>query len=355
MGEKDPERAQGIFTISIIFITAITVVISILSFIFMEPLARIFGANKETLVYTMDYMRILFIFSLIIAWENCMSIFVRNDGDPQLAMIGLIVSALLNIVLDYWMIFMLDMEVTGAALATALATAAGLAVYLLHFFKKGSGLKFIKHKWRWREVKQISMTGLPSFLSEAGTGIFVMGYNIAIACYAGTEGLAAFSVINYLHTFMFLAFIGIGQSIQPMISYYYGAKSQEKIMHTVKVAEWTGLALGGDISCHWLPLFRFSCFHLRHYFSSAHRHDNQRHQIVFPWVSIHGNKFYLHDLLPVNWLCGAISRHYCFSRLYSVDCLLAAAATMAWHNRGLAIPAGGGRLGCPDIDCCGQI
>ncbi|MFD2210473.1 MATE family efflux transporter [Virgibacillus halophilus] len=245
MGEKDPERAQGIFTISIIFITAITVVISILSFIFMEPLARIFGANKETLVYTMDYMRILFIFSLIIAWENCMSIFVRNDGDPQLAMIGLIVSALLNIVLDYWMIFMLDMEVTGAALATALATAAGLAVYLLHFFKKGSGLKFIKHKWRWREVKQISMTGLPSFLSEAGTGIFVMGYNIAIACYAGTEGLAAFSVINYLHTFMFLAFIGIGQSIQPMISYYYGAKSQEKIMHTVKVAEWTGLALGG--------------------------------------------------------------------------------------------------------------
>lgn len=244
MGEKDPERAQRIFTISIIFITVITILISAISYIFMEPLARIFGANEETLAYTMDYMRILFIFSLIIAWENCMSIFVRNDGDPQLAMIGLIVSALLNIVLDYWMIFILDMEVSGAALATVLATAAGLAVYLLHFFKKGSGLQFIKHKWHWRDVKQISMVGLPSFLSEAGTGIFVMGYNIAIAYYAGTNGLAAFSVINYLHTFMFLAFIGIGQSIQPMISYYYGARSQEKIMQTVKVAEWASLALG---------------------------------------------------------------------------------------------------------------
>ncbi|GGB43216.1 MATE family efflux transporter [Virgibacillus dakarensis] len=244
MGEGNQKQAQGLFTISFIFLTLVTVIIALISYVNMDALANLFGANEETLPYTVDYMRILLIFSVILAWENFFSIFVRNDGDPQLAMIGLVVSALLNIVLDYWMIFILNWEVTGAALATVIATFAGLVVYLFHFFKKDSGLKFIRTKWNMQHIKQISAIGMPSFLSEAGTGVFVMGYNIAIAYYAGTTGLAAFSVINYLHTFMFLAFIGIGQSIQPMISFYYGAKQFNSIKETVKVAEITGLALG---------------------------------------------------------------------------------------------------------------
>ncbi|ASK63897.1 MATE family efflux transporter [Virgibacillus phasianinus] len=244
MGEGNTQKAQRIFTISIVFITIIIILISTISYLFMEPLALFFGANEETLPYTMDYMRILLMFGLVVALENCMSVFVRNDGDPQLAMVGLIVTALLNIALNYWMVFILDWEVTGSALATVIATLAGLLVYLTHFLKKDCGLKFIKEKWSWRDIKQISLIGLPSFLSEAGTGLFVMGYNIAIAYYAGTNGLAAFSVINYLHTFMFLAFIGIGQSIQPMISFYYGSKDGDKIKETVKVAEWSGLILG---------------------------------------------------------------------------------------------------------------
>lgn len=244
MGEGNTQKAQRIFTTAIAFITVITILISLISYLYMEPLAYLFGANEETLTYTMDYMRILFIFGLVIAWENCMSVFVRNDGDPKLAMIGLVISAVLNIALNYWMVFILKWEVTGAALATVTATIVGLLVYLTHFLKKDSGLKFIKEKWYWCDIRQISMIGLPSFLSEAGTGLFVVGYNITIAYYAGTDGVTAFSVVNYLHTFMFLAFIGIGQSIQPMISFYYGAKADDKIKQTVKVAEWNGLLLG---------------------------------------------------------------------------------------------------------------
>src|SRR5690625_7593204 len=66
-----------------------------------EPLAYLFGANKETLPYVVDYMSILLIFSLIIALEVGISIFVRNDGAPQIAMAGLVVTAILNIGLNY--------------------------------------------------------------------------------------------------------------------------------------------------------------------------------------------------------------------------------------------------------------
>lgn len=244
MGENNSKQAQIIFTTSMALITIITIVVSFISFINIETLAKLFGANKETLPYVIDYMSVLLIFSLVIAIEVCLSIFVRNDGAPQLAMAGLVVTAILNIVLNYWMIFILKLGVTGAALATIIATVAGLAIYLLHFFKKGSGLKFVSIRWNKKDVQSISMIGFPSFLSEAGIGVFVMGYNIAMTYHVGTHGLAAFSVINYLHTFMFLAFIGIGSTIQPMISYYYGAKRFDAIKQTVKIAEITSVLLG---------------------------------------------------------------------------------------------------------------
>lgn len=244
IGEGNAKQAQKVFSISIFLVIVITIIISSISYFNMETLANLFGANEETLPYAIEYMKILFIFSLILALETCLSIFVRNDGGPQLAMIGLIVSAVLNVVIDYWMIFVLELGVTGAALATVIATLIGLLVLVIHFFKRDAGLKFVRFKWTKSDIKQIGSIGFPSFLSEAGMGVFVIGYNIAIAHYAGTNGLAAFSVINYLHTFMFLAFIGIGSTIQPMISYYYGAKSYEMIKETVKIAEKTALILG---------------------------------------------------------------------------------------------------------------
>lgn len=244
MGRGEHVKAQKTFTLSMVFITVITVIIAGVSYLNLESLARIFGANAETLPYTMDYMRVLFIFALIMSLETCLSIFIRNDGAPQLAMAGLVISAILNIGLNYWMIFILELEVKGAAYATIMATAAGLLTYTLHFFKKDSNLKFVRLAWRWAEIKSISIIGFPSFLSEAGMGIFVMGYNLAMTYHIGTDGLAAFSVINYLHVFMFLAFIGMASTIQPMISYYYGAKQADSIKQTVKIAEGTGLVLG---------------------------------------------------------------------------------------------------------------
>ena len=244
MGEGHTKRAQTLFSTSMAFVTVITIVVGLIVYLNIETVARLFGANDDTLPYVIDYMTILLFFSLVLALEATLSIFVRNDGDPQLAMLGLVVAAVLNIGLNYWMIFILELGVTGAALATVIATAVGLFIYMFHFLKKGSGLKFVKISWNKRDITSISVIGFPSFLSEAGMGVFVMGYNIAMAYHVGTNGLAAFSVINYLHVFMFLAFIGIGSTIQPMISFYYGAKKFEMISKTVKIAELTGLALG---------------------------------------------------------------------------------------------------------------
>src|SRR5699024_12857803 len=85
-------------------------------------------------------------------------------------MAGLIVAAVLNIILNYWMIFILQWEVKGAAIATTIATGVGALVYALHFFKKGSGLKFVKISLDAKRIKMIGSIGFPSFLSEIGMG-----------------------------------------------------------------------------------------------------------------------------------------------------------------------------------------
>src|SRR5699024_10929029 len=117
-----------LFTISTVLVTFITFGMSVIGYCNMESLALFFGANEETLPYVVDYIKILFIFSLFIAWETCLSIFVRHDGNPTLAMVGLIVTAILNVILNYWMIFIWELEVTGAALATTIATIIGLII-----------------------------------------------------------------------------------------------------------------------------------------------------------------------------------------------------------------------------------
>ncbi|MGM8211174.1 MATE family efflux transporter [Virgibacillus sp. W0430] len=244
MGKNNLEKARQIFSLSIVLLSIITIITTLVCYFNIDHVARIFGATEATFAYVIDYMSILLLSSLIFAMEVCLSIFIRNDGAPQLAMVGLIVTAVVNIILNYWMIFILQLEVVGAALATVIATAIGVFIYSIHFFRKSSNLKFVKIKWQWKDILTINTIGFPLFLSEAGMGILVMGYNIAFSYYIGTNGLAAFSVISYLHVFMLLAFIGIGSSIQPMISFYYGAKKPEMIRSTVKIAEIAGLLLG---------------------------------------------------------------------------------------------------------------
>lgn len=245
LGAGEVGYAQRIFTTSFALLTVIIILITSLSLFFIKDLAYFFGANKDTLPFVLEYMKILLLFGLLMAWETSLSVFVRNDGNPNLAMVGLIITSLLNIGLNYYMIFILHLGVTGAAIATVISVGVGLLVLLTHFLRKESILKFVPIKWNKADIKQINLIGFPSFVSEVGMGVFTIGYNIAIAYYAGTIGLAAFSVLNYLHTFMFLLFMGVGSTIQPMISYYHGAGLLKNITDTIKIAEKTAIVLGG--------------------------------------------------------------------------------------------------------------
>lgn len=245
LGEKNVKKAQQIFTRSVILVITITIMLAIIAFIFRVPLAYLLGANDETLPYVMDYMNVLLLFGFVLTLENILSIFVRNDGDPNLAMFALIATAVINVILNYLFLFVFNLGVRGSGLATMSAIAIGVLILCTHFFKKSSHLKLAKSRVTGKSIKRTLSIGLPSFLSELGMSVFTMGYNIAIAAVAGTAGVAAFSVLNYTHSVILMLFLGMGSAIQPLISYYRGAKMKSRetatIRLSVSVAFGTGL------------------------------------------------------------------------------------------------------------------
>ncbi|MRH41485.1 MATE family efflux transporter [Aquibacillus halophilus] len=245
IGGDDPAQARSVFSLSVASSLLLLFIVGVVGYFNVEIVANLLGANADTLFYTVEYLRILFPLGWLIALQQLLSIFVRNDGSPTLSMVALGVTAIVNIGLNYYMIFVLELGVFGAALATVLASFVGLLVLLLHFLKKQSNLRKASFQWTWGMLGTIFLIGFPSFLAEAGVLVFVAGYNLAIVSLLGTEGVAAFAVINYLHGFMFLSFFGIESALQPMISYYHGAKEKVRVEESLKIGEKASFMLGG--------------------------------------------------------------------------------------------------------------
>src|SRR5690625_5915645 len=100
------EDLKRIFTTSFGLLTVILLLIISISLLFLQDLAYFFGANEDTLPYVVKYMKILLLFGLIMAWETSLSLFVRNDVNLNLSMIGLFISCFFNIILYYYMILL---------------------------------------------------------------------------------------------------------------------------------------------------------------------------------------------------------------------------------------------------------
>lgn len=244
MGANKKKRAQFIFTHSLVLIFGATLIIGLIAFLFREPLAYALGANEETYPFVSRYMNVLLLFGFVFTIENAFSVFVRNDGDPNLAMLALIITAFSNIALNYVFLYKFNLGVAGAAFSTILAGFLGIIVLSIHFFKKSSNLRLVRFKFERSLFVQTMIIGFPSFLAEVGISVFTISHNITLERIAGTDGVAAFSVLNYVHSVMLMMFLGMGAAIQPLISYYHGAKRNGRKQQTMRIAVWTAIVAG---------------------------------------------------------------------------------------------------------------
>ena len=124
LGQGDHDKAERIFTQTVVTILAVSAVITLAVSLFAEPLAALLGAGPQTIGYSSEYLHIVCLFSVCFILSYCLEVMVKVDGAPQLAMFGVGISFVINIGLDYLFILVFHWEVWGAALATGLASWA---------------------------------------------------------------------------------------------------------------------------------------------------------------------------------------------------------------------------------------
>ncbi|QDI92136.1 MATE family efflux transporter [Salicibibacter halophilus] len=244
MGAGERERARQIFTHSVILIIALTAIVCVTALTFHEPLVFALGANAETAPYASAYLNVFLVFGLVLTLENACSIFVRNDGSPTLAMSALITTAVSNFIMNFIMLYILGWGLREIAYGTMIAAGLGFLVLSIHFFQRKNNLKLVKFRFEKALFLITIALGFPSFLVELGISIFTIAHNVAFSWLLGTDGVAAFSVINYVHTMMLLLFLGLGQGVQPVISYFHGARAADKKREALRLSIITGTAVG---------------------------------------------------------------------------------------------------------------
>ncbi|MGL4787732.1 MAG: MATE family efflux transporter, partial [Cetobacterium sp.] len=170
--------------------------------------------------------------------------FVRIEGSPNYSLLCILGGAIMNIVLDYFLIVILDMGIKGAAIATGAAqmtTALMLGYYLLFKAKK---LRYTFTKFNLKTIGSILYNGSSEFLTEMATGVVIMAFNINIMAIIGNDGISAFSVISYISTLVTMTMIGFSQGLQPIISFNYGAQSNKRVLKILKIGTITVFSLG---------------------------------------------------------------------------------------------------------------
>ncbi|HEY4543312.1 MAG TPA: MATE family efflux transporter, partial [Tissierellaceae bacterium] len=207
----------------------ISIFITFIFLLFNKQIVNLLGATPEIFDETREYFIYFTIFIPFFMLNYALGTWIRNDDKPNLAMIGQIIGAILNIILDYIFMAPLNMGIKGAAIATGLGPIIGIIILLPHFLTKKGDLYIEKVEIKASKLKDILIGGLPSFAIEFSLGLMTFFLNIFIAMRFKENGLAAFGVIGYINLIMLSIYLGIGQGTQPLISLYYGQKKYDDI------------------------------------------------------------------------------------------------------------------------------
>ena len=232
--KRENDKADSIFTYSIQIGILIGLFFFIIGIFLGDKISYLLGADKVTFKMTSTYLKTIMSFAPLFILNNIFLAFVRNDGDPKLAMGGMLLGSFSNIVLDYVFIFLLKLGMFGAAFATGLAPVISMCVLSRYLIKKRNQFHLKKEKLNISKVLELCGTGASSFITEISSGIVLIVFNAVILKLEGNIGVAAYGVVANLALVVIAIFTGIAQGVQPLVSKSYGSKDKEQLYYILR-------------------------------------------------------------------------------------------------------------------------
>ncbi len=232
------------FTASVIGAVALSVLAWISVICFERPILTFFGADESLLLLAQEYMRpIKYVFPLFL-FNQMLAAFLRNDGNPGLATLGVLSGGIFNVFGDYFFVFTCDMGIYGAGLATVIGSGISFLVMLTHFISRKNTLRMVWPERLFRKLREISVTGFSTFFIDVAMGILTVLFNRQIMKYLGANALAIYGPIIQISTFVQCCAYSVGQASQPIVSTNFGAGKGERIKETLRLALWTTAFFG---------------------------------------------------------------------------------------------------------------
>ena len=230
LGARNIEQAKKIASTAFFSALIFGGTIAVLGEIFITPLMYLLGSTDTILPYASDYARYILAAAPLMSVSFVMNNILRYEGKAAFAMIGITFGGLLNVALDPLFIFVLKMGVAGAGMATALSQVVGsgllLSMFLLGKTQSKFSVKYISKNIF--DYLKIFRTGTPSLLRQGLNSIAAMLLNNASAFY-GDAAVAAMSIVGRVSFVVFAFGIGIGQGLQPVSSFNYGARLYSRV------------------------------------------------------------------------------------------------------------------------------
>ena len=238
-------------TQALVFVTLVSLGISLPVLFFPDEAARLLGSSERLLPLVRDYM-LWYVPSWVFQiWISVGLFVIRLDGAPRLAMWCSMVTAIVNAVFDWLFIFPFGWGIMGAGFATSLSQVAGgvLAMVYLLFFSKT--LRPVMPKWSvkslrlsLRNIGYQCRVGSSAFLGESTMAVLMFVGNRVFMHYLGDDGVGAFGIACYYTPFVFMIGNAIAQSAQPIISYNFGLSCRSRVVEAEKLALYTAVLCG---------------------------------------------------------------------------------------------------------------
>ena len=238
LGEQKKEEAELVAANGTTLLILLPLCFSIIYFCFPEPILRLFGATDEVLPYARDFMHIIMLGSVLGSIGMGMNNFIRAEGNPIMAMSTQVLGALINGVLNYIFVLVLNMGIKGSALATVLGQLFATIWVLSYYFTGRSLIKLRLKNFipQLPIVLNIISIGFAPFALQVASCLQQVLLNKTVLRFSGDLGLSAVGIIMSIVSLLLMPVLGLNQGAQPIIGFNYGARQYARVKETLKKA-----------------------------------------------------------------------------------------------------------------------
>jgi putative MATE family efflux protein len=237
IGERNIPRAEKVLGNAITLSFIVSILITVIGFINVDYWLRLMGASETILPYARDYMIIILAGTVFSIFAISFSSLLIAEGNTRVSMIGMIIGALLNIALCAVFIFLLGWGIKGSAIAAVLSQITTVAFYLWYYFSGKALLKILPANFllEWSIVRAIFVIGVSSFIRTLAGSLSAIVVNRVLITLGGDMVVSAFGLINRVMMFAAMPGMIIGQGLQPILGYNYGARNFDRIFRAMRL------------------------------------------------------------------------------------------------------------------------